>query len=142
MAFMNISSKGHYALQALFDLASRNTAEPVKIASIAQRQNIPQKFLELILSSLKQGGFVESRRGADGGYSLARRPETITVGEVLRYVEGSPEKPRGPQHETPFSELWRNVDKSVAGIVDRANFASIIRNWAEKQKTYVHDWDI
>ena len=139
---MNISSKGHYALQALFDLASRNTDEPVKIASIAKRQKIPQKFLELILSSLKQGGFVESHRGADGGYYLARLPETITVGEVLRFVDGSPQKQKGPKRETPFSELWRNVDKSVAGIVDGANFASIVRNWAEKQRTYVHDWDI
>jgi DNA-binding IscR family transcriptional regulator len=56
---MNISSKGLYALQAIFDLASRNTEEPIKIGSIAKRQKIPQKFLELILASLKQGGFVE-----------------------------------------------------------------------------------
>jgi Rrf2 family cysteine metabolism transcriptional repressor len=139
---MNVSSKGHYALQALFDLASRNSGDPVKIAGIAKRQKIPQKFLELILSSLKQGGFVESRRGADGGYHLARPPETITVGEVLRYVDGPPQKPKGHNPETPFSELWGNVDKAVAGIVDRANLASIIRNWAEKQGTYVRDWDI
>ena len=55
---MNISSKGRYALQALFDLASQSTDEPIKIASIAKRQKIPRKFLESILSSLKQGGFV------------------------------------------------------------------------------------
>ena len=77
---MNISSKGHYALQALFDLASQSNDEPVKIASIAKRQKIPQKFLESILSSLKQGGFVESHRGVAGGYHLARLSETITVG--------------------------------------------------------------
>jgi Rrf2 family protein len=139
---MNISSKGHYALQALFDLASRNTDEPVKIASIAKRQRIPQKFLELILSSLKQGGFVESRRGADGGYFLARLPENITVGEVLRYVDGPPQKQNGHKHDSPFSDLWRNVDQAVARIVDNANFAAIVRDWTEKQGTYVHDWDI
>ena len=139
---MNISSKGHYALQALFDLASQSTDEPVKIASIAKRQKIPQKFLESILSSLKQGGFVESHRGVAGGYHLARRPETITVGEVLRFVDGSPRKQKGHKHETPFSELWRNVDKSVAGIVDRVNFAAVVRNWEEKQTTYTHNWDI
>src|SRR5579883_3656965 len=61
---MNISVKGEYALQAIFDLASQRAGEPVKIADIARRQKIPQKFLELILASLKQGGFVESRRGA------------------------------------------------------------------------------
>ena len=62
---MNISVKGEYALQAIFDLASNAGPEPVKIAEIARRQKIPQKFLELILASLKHGGFVESRRGAE-----------------------------------------------------------------------------
>src|ERR1039457_7456817 len=106
---MNISVKGEYALQAIFDLALQPPGEPVKIAEIARRQKIPQKFLELILASLKQGGFVESRRGAEGGYLLARAAESLTVGEVLRYVEG-------PQHgktrdrrkgaATPFSDMW------------------------------------
>ena len=85
---MNISVKGEYALQAIFDLASQRPGEPVKIADIARRQRIPQKFLELILSGLKQGGFVESRRGAEGGYLLARSPESISIGEVLRFIEG------------------------------------------------------
>ena len=78
---MNISGKGDYALRAMFDLASQPVGQPVKIAEIARRQAIPQKFLELILAGLKQGGFVESRRGADGGYLLARQPEFLTVGK-------------------------------------------------------------
>ena len=69
---MNISVKGEYALHALFDLALQKPGEPIKIADIARRQKIPQKFLELILAGLKHGGFVESRRGAEGGYLLAR----------------------------------------------------------------------
>ena len=60
---MTISVKGEYALQAILDLASQRAGEPVKIAEIARRQRIPQKFLEMILASLKQGGFVESLRG-------------------------------------------------------------------------------
>jgi len=139
---MNISSKGQYALRAIFDLAAQNTGQPVKIASIARRQNIPQKFLELILPSLKQGGFVESRRGVGGGYSLARHPETITVGEVLRVVDGPPRKQRNQEGETPLSDLWRHVDRSVAGIVDSASFASIVREWTDKQRTYTPDWEI
>src|SRR5215475_6050411 len=86
---MNISVKGEYAIQAIFDLASQRPGEPVKIADIARRQKIPQKFLELILAGLKQGGFVESRRGAEGGYLLARSADAITIGEVLRFTEGS-----------------------------------------------------
>ena len=85
---MRISVKGEYALQALFDLTCRPEGAPTKIAEISKRQKIPQKFLELILAGLKQGGFVESRRGAEGGYLLARPADTITVGEVLRYIEG------------------------------------------------------
>jgi len=139
---MNISSKGQYALCALFDLASQKTDEPVKIASIAKRQKIPQKFLELVLASLKQGGFVESRRGADGGYYLARLPETITVGQVLRFIQGPAQKGKVPQRDTPVSELWRKVDRSVAEIVERADLGSIVRDWAEKQKAYTHDWEI
>src|ERR1700746_3627619 len=69
---MNISVKSEYALQAVFDLALQPPGEPVKIADVARRQKIPQKVLELILASLKQAGFVESRRGAEGGYPLAR----------------------------------------------------------------------
>src|SRR2546421_13033427 len=84
---MNISVKAEYALEAIFDLSAQAPGEPVKIADIARRQKIPQKFLELILASLKQGGFVESRRGAEGGYKLARPADQITIGEVLRFVE-------------------------------------------------------
>ena len=63
---MHNSVKGEYALQAILDLAAQRSGEPIRIADIARRQKIPQKFLELILASLKQGGFVESRRGAEG----------------------------------------------------------------------------
>ena len=102
---MNISVKGEYALHAIFDLALQKFGEPIKIADIAKRQRIPQKFLELILAGLKQGGFVESRRGAEGGYLLARAPQAITVGQVVRYVEGAKRtKPaRKPNAADPFA---------------------------------------
>src|SRR5690242_1316321 len=105
---MNISVKGEYALHAVFDLCMRPPGQPVKIADIAKRQQIPQKFLELILASLKQGGFVESRRGAEGGYLLARPADSIKIGEVLRFIEGPrDEKYRGRrQTESPFSDIW------------------------------------
>src|SRR5471030_1660307 len=109
---MNISVKSEYALQAIFDLAAQPPGEPVKIAEVARRQKIPQKFLELILASLKQGGFVESRRGAEGGYRLARPANEITVGEVLKFVEESKNTKRSAGD--PFKEVWRQVDEAVA----------------------------
>src|SRR5882724_11457362 len=116
---MHTSVKGEYALQAIFDLASQRSSEPIRIADIALRQKIPQKFLELILASLKQAGFVESRRGAEGGYLLARPAESITVGEVVRFVEG-PQQGKGHSRgkgETPFTDMWQQVDRAVSEIV-------------------------
>jgi Rrf2 family protein len=137
---MNISVKSEYALKAIFDLATRPPAEPVKIADIAKRQKIPQKFLELILASLKQGGFVESRRGADGGYRLARPATDITVGELLNYVENSKRNPR-PVTDA-FSDLWTRVDSAISDIVDHTTFADLERQWRENQARYVPSWDI
>ena len=136
---MNISVKGEYALHAIFDLALQPAGQPVKIADIARRQKIPQKFLELILASLKQGGFVESRRGAEGGYLLARLPEQITIGQVLTFLEGSKQK-RGAQ--SAFTDVWKRVDTSVASILDHTTFAELARRWKESQKRYVPNWEI
>jgi len=137
---MNISVKSEYALQAMFDLAAQPPGEPVKIAEIARRQNIPQKFLELILASLKQGGFVESRRGAEGGYRLSKTADQITIGEVLRFVEEG----KRVQRKTPdvFGDLWKRVDASVSAILDRTTFAELVRRWKESQSRYVPNWEI
>lgn len=141
---MNISVKGEYALEALFDLTAHQTGEPVKIADIARRQRIPQKFLELILASLKQGGFVESRRGAEGGYLLARNADSITIGEVLRYIEGPQQaKSRARRkNESPFSEMWGRVDEAVSGILDHTSFAELEHAWMEKHSRFVPNWEI
>jgi Rrf2 family cysteine metabolism transcriptional repressor len=141
---MNLSLKSEYALRAVFDLACQVNREPVRIADIARRQKIPQKFLELILAGLKQSGFVESRRGAEGGYLLARAAERITVGEVLRQVEGQ-HAPRGRgkrQHDTPFSEIWARVDEAVSGVVDRTTIAELRDRWRERQAAAAPTWEI
>jgi Rrf2 family protein len=129
-------------LLAVLDLAMQRARGPVKIASIARRQHIPQKFLELILAALKQGGFVESRRGADGGYLLARPPEQIYVGEVLRYMEGGRQKAWRRRADNAFSELWLEVEGAVSGILDRRTLADVARTWADKQAHYVPNWEI
>ncbi len=141
---MNISVKGEYALLAIFDLALQRPGEPIKIAGIARRQKIPQKFLELILSSLKQGGFVESRRGAEGGYLLARGPQAITIGEVFRYIEGvRHKKTTGKQQAAdPFRETWNRVEQAISGVLDQTTFADLAREWRERQNRYVPNWEI
>src|SRR6266478_1200321 len=142
---MNISVKGEYALQAIFDLAMQPAGDPIRIADIAQRQKIPQKFLELILAGLKQAGFVESRRGAVGGYLLARPAESLTVGEVLRFVEGPQQgknRSRRKGAATPFSEMWEQVDQAVSSVIDKTTFADLLHAWQEKQNKYVLNWEI
>lgn len=83
---MLISHRCQYALRAIFELAKRSNQGPVKIAQIAEVQAIPVRFLEVILSQLKQGRFVASRRGNRGGYILAYSPAELTVGAVIRFM--------------------------------------------------------
>ena len=144
MGPLNISVKGEYALQAVLDLAMQEGSKPVKIGAIAKRQKIPQKFLELILAGLKQGGFVESRRGADGGYLLAMSAERLTVGEVLRFVEGLRSSRAAGRRKTdgPFAGMWKQIDQAVSDVLDHTTFAELARQWKQRQTTFVPNWEI
>ena len=141
---MNISVKSEYALLAIFDLALNGGVVPVKIADIATRQHIPQKFLELILAGLKQGGFVESRRGAEGGYLLSRPPDGLSVGEILRFVEGRQEAraKKRQQPDSPLGDMWGRVDSAIDNVVDGTTFAQLIREWKERNNRFVPNWEI
>jgi len=83
-----LSQKAKYALRALLMLAERPVGEPLLIADIAERENLPRKFLELILLDLKHHGLLHSRRGKNGGYALARPPSEISFGQVVRIIDG------------------------------------------------------
>lgn len=86
---MNITTKGRYALRVMLDMAQRPEEKIIPLKTIAERQGISLKYLELIVGSLRQGGLLESTRGKDGGYGLRRSPEEYTVGEILQCVEDS-----------------------------------------------------
>jgi Rrf2 family transcriptional regulator, cysteine metabolism repressor len=139
---MNVSVKCEYALRAVLDLTIQNQSQPTRIADIAGRQKIPQKFLETILADLKKSGFLESKRGAEGGYLLARPAETITVGQVLRSVEGGRTGRAALEEAGPLEEFWGHVDDAVAGVIDRVTFAELARDWRERQARFVPNWDI
>ena len=85
---MPISQKCQYAVRSVFKLAKRQGSGATKISDVAEAQAIPVRFLENILNQLKGGGFVESVRGKEGGYLLARSAKELTVGEIVRYMEG------------------------------------------------------
>ncbi|MDL2260509.1 Rrf2 family transcriptional regulator, partial [Deltaproteobacteria bacterium OttesenSCG-928-K17] len=85
---MSISVKCQYAIRALFELGKRRNQGLVRLQDVAAAQRIPQRFLENILNQLRQGGFVESRRGKDGGFVLLRQPAQITICDVVVFIDG------------------------------------------------------
>ena len=136
---MLISQKCQYALRAIFELTKRRGQGPIKIAEIATAQNIPQRFLEVILHQLKQGGFVTSQRGKHGGYLLQRRAKPLMVGEVIRFIQG----PIGPvdcMNEQPcplrgncaFLPLWERVQHAVSEIYDHTSFEDLVHEEMQK----------
>ncbi|HEY9575245.1 MAG TPA: Rrf2 family transcriptional regulator [Lachnospiraceae bacterium] len=86
---MKLSTKGRYGLRALIDLALYSESEPVSIQSISERQKISMSYLEQLVAKLRKAGLVQSVRGAGGGYRLAKSAEEISVGDVLRALEGN-----------------------------------------------------
>jgi Rrf2 family protein len=85
---VKLSSKGRYGVRALFDIAFFNSGRPTQVKDIAERQGIPPRFLEQIFQDLKRARIVSSKRGPQGGYSLARKAEEIRLGDVVRALEG------------------------------------------------------
>jgi Rrf2 family transcriptional regulator, cysteine metabolism repressor len=134
---MTLSSRGKYATRALLHLSLHYEEGPVQIQEIAERQNIPLKYLEQILLSLKRYGFVNSRKGPGGGYSLAMPPQAITLGAVVRAVDG-PLSPISCASVSGYAEcgcpepatcglraIWKEARDALAAIMDGTTFAEI-----------------
>jgi Rrf2 family transcriptional regulator, cysteine metabolism repressor len=123
-----LSQKCTYAVKAVFDLAREAGSEITKIATIAERQEIPARFLEGILRELRQGGFVESRRGADGGYRLAQAPAALRVGEIIRFIEGdlSPAPSSSGREGDVFDDLWREAQAALWQVFDGVSFQDLL----------------
>jgi len=131
---MRISAKGEYAIKSMLDLALQYEKGLIPIQEIAERQGIPQRYLEQVLLLLKRAGFLTSKRGSTGGYQLLRHPGEITVGAVFRAIEGSPEHleagKRGgrgptPDHSQDLAELWKQVAAAVSEVIDRVTFEDL-----------------
>jgi Rrf2 family protein len=140
---VRLSAKSEYAVKALLDLALHTGAELQPIQEIAARQGIPQRYLEQVLLGLKRAGFLVSRRGSAGGYRLGRPPDQITVGAVLRAVEGSEsaEASRRGGRRPPaddvgdLAELWKEIDAAVSGVIDRLTLEDLRRRADERRRT-------
>ncbi|HMM21236.1 MAG TPA: Rrf2 family transcriptional regulator [Selenomonadales bacterium] len=85
---MKISTKGRYGVSAMYDLALHYGQGPISLKSVAQRQGISEHYLEQLMGTLRKAGYVKSIRGAQGGYTLTKDPSQITVGDIIRIMEG------------------------------------------------------
>jgi Rrf2 family protein len=133
---MRITARGEYAIRAVLDLALHHGRGLIPIQEIAVRQSIPQRYLEQVLLALKRAGFLVSKRGASGGYHLTRPPEEITVGAVLRAVEGTGapvETRRGERNGHELAELWQAIAGAVSEVVDRITFGELAARVRERQ---------
>jgi Rrf2 family protein len=132
---MKISKKCQYALKSILELARRNSGNAIKTHEIAGSQGISQRFTEIILNELKHGGFVESKRGNEGGYLLARNPKDLTVREVIEYIQGAisvaPEALNNDANNSLFGnealqKLWKEVNTAVSEVCENKTFADLI----------------
>ena len=122
---MKLSTKGQYGIHAMYELAQSGPIAPLSIKTIAERQSIPEAYLEQLLIALRKSGLLGSVRGAQGGYYLARGPEEITVGQVLRALEGELGFVECLSEDTclkagacPTRLVWQKLHEGLNGIVD------------------------
>jgi Rrf2 family transcriptional regulator, cysteine metabolism repressor len=149
---MKFSQKTVYALRAAFELAKHYQRGPVSVHQLAETQLIPGRFLENILVKLKQSGIVESVRGKEGGYLLAREPNLVKVGDILRAIEGSLDpvsclngRPQGKcpmQEDCVFIPMWREARDAVVAVYDGTTIADLLSRSESTPRCYVADYCI
>ena len=147
---MRVSAKTDYALRAALELAAAPDEKPVKGERIATAQAIPLRFLENILMQLRHAGLVESRRGADGGYRLARPAAEVTLADVIRAIDGPLAGVQGERPETlgftgvaePMRDVWIAVRASLRGVLEGVTLADVIAgDLPQHVRTLVADED-
>ncbi len=132
---MRVSARADYAVRALVELAARRSDLPVKAEQIADAQDIPLKFLENILADLRRAGFVESRRGVEGGYRLLQPATEVTVAAVIRAVEGPLASVRGERPQSlaypgasgGLRDVWVALRASMRAVLEHVTIDEIAR---------------
>ncbi|MDO4623406.1 MAG: Rrf2 family transcriptional regulator [Eubacteriales bacterium] len=132
---MKLTTRGRYGLRALIDLALNQEKGAVSTQSIAIRQNISESYLEQLIRMMKKGGLVTSVRGAGGGFRLSRPAEEISVGDILRCLEGSLEAVECPaivgddcsEAEACVTKLvWKRINDAIANAVDSIRLSELV----------------
>lgn len=133
---VKLSNKGRYGVRALFDIAFHNDGRPTQIREISERALIPARFLEQIFQDLKRAGLIGSKRGPRGGYHLARPANEISLGDVLRALEGpvaviAAEDERRGAPADPTTSVFCDVAKAVEGCFDAVSIADVCQRGVE-----------
>jgi len=141
---LKVSTKGRYGLRAIVDLAMNDKEGQVSLKSVAERQGISENYLEQLFSSLKKSGLVKSIRGAQGGYMLAKSADKITVGDVLRSLEGSLcpvdcmdlDLPAGCDRADTCvtAPVWAKLRDKINEVVDSFTIADLVLDFENKTK--------
>lgn len=142
---MKISSRGRYGIRLLIDLAEHIDEGHIALAETAGRQNISVRYLEQVAIILRRTGFVRSVKGATGGYTLARKPEYISIGDVLRTLEGDMlivDPPLPEENETKYASTVRRVvfdklNRRIAEIIDEKSLASLMSD-TDAEDSYMY----
>ncbi len=136
---MKLSSKGRYGLLALYDLAARYGSGPVPLKAIAQRNDIPEMYLEQLFLSLRRNGLINSIRGAQGGYELAKTPKDVVVGDALRALEGSTsliqcveDDACGRDCDCPSRFVWKRIQEGIDAAVNSISLQDMLDDRANK----------
>ncbi|MCL2618394.1 MAG: Rrf2 family transcriptional regulator [Defluviitaleaceae bacterium] len=136
---MKISTKGRYGLLAMIDIAAHQSGGSVSLRSVAERNELSENYLEQLLSTLRKAGLVRSIRGAGGGYVLAKPPETISMGDILRTLEGSL-APVDCISDDPDCEgvgcvscvtrpIWQKMYRSLNNVIDNTKLADLAEEY-------------
>lgn len=147
---MKLSTKGRYGLRAVLDLALNCDQEAVALSSIAERQSISISYLEQLIAKLKKAGIVNSIRGAQGGYILAKATEDISVGDILRALEGDLNpvdcsEITGGEATCSSSDLcvtkyvWKRISDSINETVDEIKLSELVNESREVRLNYKGD---
>jgi Rrf2 family cysteine metabolism transcriptional repressor len=149
---MKITFKGDYALKIMLDLSLEYGGSLVQVKEIAKRQDIPKKFLEQIVMILKGANYIRTVRGPKGGIALAKEPAKITIGEIIRLIEG-PTAPiacvsmagRGKcdfEKRCAFREVFGEITHLIDDVVDKTTFADMVERHVAMGRKNVMDFTI
>lgn len=140
---MKISTKGRYGLRALIDICVYSSSDMVTVKSISERQGISERYLEQIFSALRKGGIINAKKGAQGGYFLAKSASEFTIGDILNVLEGdllliNIEKDENDIENFICNRLWANINNTIAEFFNSITLEELAEEYKNKGKNMMY----